>query len=125
MATVATITTPRYRRITVEKLSTGSPRLGVASTSSDAETIHALLTPHEARQIIDALEPMAAPPRTALDTFSDFPLGQVFTWSDDTQRVKVSKTHYAVLGDYDGEPTTFRARAALATCPADAIEAIS
>lgn len=124
MARTTTIQTERYRRVTVEKLGSGSPRLGIADTLQGTEKL-ALLTPKEARQLIDALEPMAAPPRTALDVFKDFPLGQVFAWTDKERRVKVSATHYAIVRNLTGRPSIYEAAEHLTDKPADAIKAVS
>lgn len=108
MARTTTIETERYRRITVEKLASGSPRLSIANTLAGSVAL-ALLTPKEARQLIDALEPMAAPTRTALDEFNDYPLGQVFEWNDSKRRVKVSNTHYALIQPHAGRTSVYEA----------------
>lgn len=96
---------------------------GVAFLTASRNGVY--LTARQARQLIDRLEPVAGPTLTALDTFNDFPLGQVFEWTDGDQRVKVSPTHYAVMCAEDGERYQYAARTTLQGYPADDIKAVS
>ncbi|AWY04912.1 hypothetical protein PBI_FLOOF_77 [Microbacterium phage Floof] len=101
-----------------------SPSEGVAFVRASSSGVY--LTARQVRQLIDRLEPVAAPPATALDTFNDFPLGQVFQWSDDrSKRVKVSKSHYAVLSAHSGKPSVYEAADQLKDKAADRIKAVS
>ncbi|WP_336628428.1 MULTISPECIES: hypothetical protein [unclassified Microbacterium] len=86
------------------------------------------LTAEQARQLIDRLEPVAAPPRTALDVFKDFPLGQAFLRNDRSgrdRRVKVSTTHYVTTRQRAGEPTIYEAARFFEGQPENIIEAVT
>ncbi|MDR6868703.1 hypothetical protein J2Y69_003327 [Microbacterium resistens] len=83
------------------------------------------LSAQQVRQLINRLEPHAAPARAALDVFNDYPLGQVFTRSDGNLRVKVSSTHYSTIRSSAGTPPTYLASVFLTDQPEDIIEAVS
>lgn len=97
--TVLNLTTNLSRNIRVTKDSLGWPYLRVGSSRDEGDYYQAALTPAEARRIVDALGPLAAPPRTAGDVFNDMELGTHFrAGADRTERVKVSVRKYVVLG---------------------------
>lgn len=80
---------------TVTPLGESAPRLTVTPNyqEQDITLLHidagqmragAQLTPRGARQLIDALEPHAAPRRTALDAFKEWPIGTEFAYPKST-----------------------------------------